>query len=448
MITAFQRLQYRYRWLLIILLIFCQSSARADVYAQATAGQSVTVQPEYFGIHFHRLVLAPGEKAKQTEWPELQFGSVRLWDSGTRWGDIAPSAGQWNFERLDKYVNQASQHHAGILYTLGSPPRWASSRPDEFCPYGSGSCAMPVRIAHWEEYVRRVATRYKGQIAYYELWNEPTFSDIPRDRGTHSFFTGSVAEMVELARTARKVLDEVDPNAMLATPGFTNGPDRLEMFLAAGGKQYVQAVAYHFYSSSAQEFASQIVDVRAVMQRQGVANLPLWNTETGLEVYGPKEPLPPGRQRESHADMASRMAQFLVLGAAANVSRYYYFAWDNDLSGMVTRSGDHLPGYEAMAMMQKWLTGATLTGCSSSRDVVVICRGSQASRQFLIAWREGAASPEKTYAIDIPRGLHYASQEALRDEQSGTQPRVLNNKLLTALSLAPTLLWFDSGAIN
>ena len=52
----------------------------------------------YFGMHFHRLGRQPGEPAP-TAWPEhAVVGTVRLWDSGTRWGDVAPIPGRWNFD--------------------------------------------------------------------------------------------------------------------------------------------------------------------------------------------------------------------------------------------------------------------------------------------------------------------------------------------------------------
>jgi hypothetical protein len=270
-----------------LIILFVSLNSYADPFNDATANRKPVVNITYFGTHFYRLFLNAGENSLQTFWPESKIGAIRLWDSGTLWSEIATTPGEWKYDRMDFYVDQATSHNATILYTLGGTPRWASSRPNEKCSYGFGCAAEPVKMAHWEEYVRRIVRRYRGRIKAYELWNEPNFSDIPRDLNAQSFYTGNVANMIEMARIANKVIKENDPNAVLSTPGFVNGSDRLELFLASGGKRYVQAVSYHFYSENSERFASQIAEVRDVMKRQGVSYLPLWNTETGIEVNAP-----------------------------------------------------------------------------------------------------------------------------------------------------------------
>ncbi|MBI2291562.1 MAG: hypothetical protein HYU73_14765 [Betaproteobacteria bacterium] len=428
--------------LLAALMAFTQFAC-ADVYLDATAGRGQEITPAYFGVHFHRLVLRPQEKAVRTQWPPLTFGTVRLWDSVTRWADIAPRAGVWEFERLDYYVHEAAAHRATVLYTLGSTPRWASARPDEPCGYGPGCGAEPVRMGHWEEYVRRVAQRYGSRIAAYELWNEPYFSDIAGDRGRPGFYTGSIFNMVEMARVARKVLDDVSAAAMLCTPGFVGGANRLEMFLAAGGKKYVQAICYHFYSENSSHLARQILEIRSVMKRQGLENLPLWNTETGLEVYGPGESLPAGAgagATRSLTESAAKMTQQLILGAAAGLGRYYYYSWDSERSGMVTTSGEHLPAYAAMAQVQKWLIGATLAGCESFKGAGVMCGGNKGSRHFKILWAEVPA----TQAVTVPRGFRFAGQEMLWRSAQESRLRVADGKVLVPVGQPPVLLWFDA----
>lgn len=420
--------------LLLLLLAQGSSAASGDVFAEATANRGRVLTQEYFGIHFHRLVLNPDEKAIPTAWPALNFGSVRLWDSGTLWAEVAPKAGQWNFGRMDHYVGEANRHGASVLYTLGGTPRWASARPDERCPYGYGCAAEPVRLAHWEEYVRRVAQRYRGTIGAFELWNEPNFSDIARDRGQPAFYSGSVADMVGMARAARKVLDEVGPGTVLATPGFVNGPDRLDLFLGAGGKAYVQAIDYHFYAQDADHFVRQILEVREVMRRHGLENLPLWNTELGVEVYEEGSPLPPGAQKRlTRREAAARMAHFLVLGAAAGIDRFYYYAWDNDRSGMVTRRGDRLPAYEAMARVQGWLIGARMQGCASPARDTVACRIERGGQEALVAW----SSQPGERALKLPGGTPVAGVEALFPDAMPPAYRVRRGMLNIALGPEP-----------
>lgn len=382
-------------------------SLAADIYVEATKAPTQVVTPSYFGVHFHRIAVLPTENAIPTRWPDIPYGSMRLWDTVTRWGNIAPKAGVWEFDRMDVFVNTGIQNGAKVLYTLGSTPTWASARPGEKCPYGFGCGAESVRLAHWEEYVRRVAQRYGNRIQAYELWNEPYFSDFSRDVGQPGFFTGSVQQMITMAASARRILDEFAPNAQLCTPGFVNGPDRLEKFLADGGKQYVQAICYHFYAEDTGHFSQQVIDVRAIMQRQGLENLPLWNTETGVDTLLPSDP-PSGISARSREEATARLNQMLILGTAAGMERFYYYALDNSRSGVVSAKGEKLLGYEALQRTYAWLLGSKFEGCKSS-GALVICQAANGQTRHLYVW----ATKPVTNAFPIPKGYRAISAERL-----------------------------------
>lgn len=107
--------------------------------------QPRVIGADLFGIHFHRLQLLPNEQAVPTAWPPLGFGMLRLWDSRTRWADIEPTRGDWRFNRLDYYVNEAAARGVKVLYTLGSTPQWASARPEEGCSYYPNGCSAEPR---------------------------------------------------------------------------------------------------------------------------------------------------------------------------------------------------------------------------------------------------------------------------------------------------------------
>lgn len=234
---------------------------RADVFRQASEGFEQTIQPYYFGMHIHELNLPKLGVQGRTDWPAARIGQLRLWDSGLAWLDMNRQPGQWDFSRMDAYVDQAWRQGAGILYPLALTPTWASVRPEEPCPYGKGCGAEPRSMDLWRDYVRTVVARYGSRIHAYELWNEPTFSDFEIDRKYPGFYTGSVSVMVDMARVAREILDELQPGAVMCTPGFVNGPHRLDLFLKAGGARYVQAICYHFYSESTAGMALSLIHI-------------------------------------------------------------------------------------------------------------------------------------------------------------------------------------------
>ena len=78
------------------------------------------VPPEYFGLHIHHL-------GKGTNWPEPGPGSLRAWDARVTWADVQPSRDQFDFSRLDLYVQTARQKGVPVLLPLAHSPRWASS---------------------------------------------------------------------------------------------------------------------------------------------------------------------------------------------------------------------------------------------------------------------------------------------------------------------------------
>lgn len=384
----------------------------------------------FFGIHFHRLLLSPGEQALQTVWPPLNFGMVRLWDSRTRWADLEPARGVWQFGRLDHYVSEAHAHGAKVLYTLGSTPRWASARPDEPCSYGKGCAAAPRSMEDWREYVRVVARRYRGKICCYELWNEPKFPpNIERDRHSDAFYSGSVDTLVEMARIARQVLGEEDPSSMLLTPGFVNGADRLDMFLSAGGGKYVQGIAYHFYAwNDENRMLNEIVAVRALMQKHGLQHLPLWSTEAGVEVHESRNVLKRAfKSYITREEAAAMMVRQIVLNAFAGIDKYFYYAWDNEYSGMVDRAGRFHPSRDAMLLVQRWLIGAKPDRCDIEDGRPTVCWGEKDAKPFAIVW-----NPKTSDFIDVslPKGLRIASRQVAVPRWVGALPNAETDEML------------------
>lgn len=421
---------------LFVLLVVALLMARAETPVAndtvlTSSGPPKVLEADFFGIHFHRLQLLPDERAIQTVWPPLNFGMLRLWDSRTRWADIEPAKGDWRFRRLDYYIYEAAARDVKVLYTLGSTPRWASARPDESCSYSPRGCnAEPRFMADWREYVRVVARRYRGKICCYEVWNEPDFSGPPKNPTATGFYTGSVADMVEMTRVARQVLREEDPDAVLLSPAIVNGPhNRLDKFLAAGGGQYVQGIAYHFYAwNDENRMLREIAAVRAVMEKNGLSQLPLWNTEAGVEVHEQGMPLPAGtKTRITREEAAAMMARQIVLAAFAGLDKYFYYAWDNDRTGMVDREGQPHPSRDAMLLIQRWLIGARLDRCEIKDGRQTQCWGEKDAKPFAIVW-----NPNTSDFIDVslPKGLRIASRQVAVPRWVGASPNAEKNRML------------------
>jgi Beta-galactosidase len=425
----------------MVFALVAGSVARASAVFEIAAGSPPrTLESSYFGTHMHRLRIPPQARSEllPTPWPAGLLGALRLWDSGTRWADIEPAPGRFDFGQLDHYVAQAESQSATVMLVLGSTPRWASARPTEPCPYGHGCLAEPANLDHWDRYVEAVAQRYKGRIALFELWNEPYFSDFVRDRGhPGAFFSGSADTMVELARRTRAVLDRVSPQAVLLTPGFTGSTERLELFLSKGGAYYVGGVAFHYYVATDREFVELHRQVRAAMQKHGLASLPVYNTESGFEVRAAQDSgLPPlGVPQFDERGAAAQLASSLILGAFLGVQGYYQYAWDNTRMGLLGADGQTpAAGYRAYATVRRWLSGASLLGCAPMAQGALRCRFQREGRHGSILWRP---TPGPLLRIAVPRA---AELVAIEDAIAGPVTGALEVQA-AEVGNVPRLLW-------
>lgn len=350
----------------------------ADLPGWVAAGATArAIDPAFFGLHIHRA-------ASGTAWPVSPFGTWRLWDAAVDWASLEPSQGRWNFDRLDRLMALAEQHGVEPVLTLGITPRWAASLPGRAFVYGPGGNSMPRDLTDWENYVRTVATRYRGRLRLYELWNEPTFDEIDTTQG---FFAGSVHDMVTLARVAYGVIKGIDPAARLISPGFTDEGRRLSLFLAAGGAAYTDVVAHHFYADVPELNGGYVGHVRAVMAAQGVADRPLWNTESG---YWPQAAAPGENPLTPHTDaeIAAAIVRSQLVLAAQGVERSYFYSWER-LVGSAQRRA-------AFDTARTWLSGARVVGCAR-REVDVlspwVCRLDRGARSAWVVWSARGPRP-------------------------------------------------------
>ncbi|MBA4262157.1 MAG: hypothetical protein C0443_09130 [Comamonadaceae bacterium] len=349
----------------------------------AVAPPTGAVPRNYFGLHIHRADTT-------TPWPEVPFGSWRLWDTYTSWPHLQPEPHRWDFRRLDTCVSLAERSGVSVLLPLGLSPAWASARPEEPSSYRPGNAAEPARLDDWRRYVRTVVERYKGRISHYEVWNEINLK---------GFYSGSLDTLLELARIAHQEIRSGDPAARIVSPSVTGlgrNPQWLDRYLSLGGGQYADVIGYHFYSPkhSPEAMLPVIRDVQASMRRHGVADKPLWNTEAGWWIQG-LAPAPRMGAAEAdwrqldQATAQSYVARALLLGWAFGVSRYYWYAWDNLDMGLydsVTRTPK--PAARAYARTASWLTDRVVTACTAQDEVWTCELLDPDKKRLRIVWRE------------------------------------------------------------
>ena len=356
---------------------------------------NAVIPSSYFGLHIHHLAVPPFP----TPWPSVPVPEWRLWDAIVSWADIEPSKGQWQFEKLDSYMTMAKQHGTGVLLTLGGTPSWASAYPNASNPYYPGFCGEPANMEDWRTYVKTVVTRYKGQIQAYEIWNEPNLRD---------YWIGSMDQMLALTKEASTIIRSIDPQAIIVSPSATAafGVPWLEEFLKKGGGQYVDVIAFHFYVNPhtlpPEDMLPIIRHVQEVLAQNGASNKPVWNTETGW--------LEPGKF-DSDDVAAAFLARALILSWAAGVQRFYWYAWDNQHTTIMTfneSTRSITPAGVAYGIVQRWLVGAKMENCDSTSDATWRCQLNRSGKNEWIVW-----NAQGSRKFDVPSAWHVASTTRL-----------------------------------
>lgn len=77
-----------------------------------------------------------------------------------------PQRSAW--EKYDHIVDLAEKYGMGLIVRVSNPPAWTRAGGNDAGPY-----APPDDTQDFADFVAALASRYRGRIRYYQLWNEP-----------------------------------------------------------------------------------------------------------------------------------------------------------------------------------------------------------------------------------------------------------------------------------
>jgi hypothetical protein len=411
----------------------------------------------YFGLHIDYVT---------TPWPNVSFGAQRFWDSDTGWAQINTAQGVFDWTTMDGRVATALANHVDILFDLARTPPWAQCASDNTgcgsgdssapCTYnqpgqgGPGQCFPPADLnvdgtganQHWIDWVTAVVTRYKGEIKYYEIWNEPT---------APIMWQGTDPQLVRMAQDARCIIigtgcsslstytqKAIDPSAQITTPAYVtdtgiNVATAMSSFLADGGGQYVDVISYHGYVQWPQPPENAITDaapLQNVLAANGQQLKPLFSSEGG---FGAKVVI-------SDPDQESGwIARYVLLMQSIGVARQYWYAWDGATTPFWTSEGGTLIGGTTYNEMSTWLVGATLSSPCSAVGTVWQCGYTRTGGyKGLAVWDTSQSCNNgncTTSTFTIPAGYDYftnltgvKTKTTGSTVQIGSQPILLTNQ--------------------
>lgn len=205
------------------------------------------------------------------------------------WDQAEPTPGDFRWAPWDALVADVRSRGLELVAVLDGSPAWARAPEDAENPL-----APPGRPALFGPFARGFAERYRDQVRFIQVWDEPNIAPHWGSRPV------SAAEYAALLREAAVQIRDVHPTAVILAaalapnvePGGQNQSDVLflESLYAAGAAEWFDAAAAQGYGFGQPPQAPPAADVlnfrrpellRRVMTAHGDAETPLWVTAYG-----------------------------------------------------------------------------------------------------------------------------------------------------------------------
>ncbi len=298
---------------------------------------------------------------------------------------LEPRQGEWNFDIYDDIVRLCRENDLEFAPIFLGMPAWATAK--DWVPAVKNNSPRGQRpdYRHWEEFVRKVAERYRADLHYAEVWNEPDL--IP-------FANFSPGEYLEILKITSRALRETVPGITLFSAGFATpdlnppgrsaDPDYVRKCVE-GGRQYYDLFAVHMHSTPA-HYRAQVEKLLAFREKLK-DDTPWYANETAIASIG----------EISEQMQAETLFHNLFTAWSNGAVGYNWYnlrnikedPGDSEANyGMLTRDLQPKPVYAAYNMLTTCFRGAQLVAKAENALVFRAADGS-----YLIPhWREEGTS--------------------------------------------------------
>jgi len=162
------------------------------------------------------------------------------------WREIEGAGkGHFDWSRADRVVHQANEFGLDLIARVDLQPQWAGG--------GYPQNGPPNNYQDYADFLYAMASRYKGHIRAYQIWNEPNLNVAGRSEWGGR--PPNPAEYTALLKVAYQAVKGADPNAMVISAGLSPTsrwddqamPDVefLKGMYAAGAKPYFDVLGAH-----------------------------------------------------------------------------------------------------------------------------------------------------------------------------------------------------------
>lgn len=333
-----------------------QPQATAQTISQPSMAQVMPSKTFAYGIEVFIDGQPISEIVQRVDELDVQWVKILV-----SWRELEQTKGQIVYGDLDTAISALNNAGLKIMLTLTNAPAWARDSQDENGP--------PRDLADFNNFVTAIATKYKGVVDAYEIWNEP---NLRRNWNCNRRMCDT--DYIELLRGASQALTAVDDSAIVVSAGLapTRFNDRVnaindriffETLLSRRGTDLVDAFGVHpggwanppdatcceqpigvltHYEDEVFYFRNNIEAYRALMVKYNVGNKPLWVTKFG---WGTSEDTAPPSQINIFVSYTSLTEQAIYVPRAfeiGNALNYIGPMFIDNLNGCQSRAGQAL----------------------------------------------------------------------------------------------------------
>ena len=247
---------------------------------------------------------------QQFPWDQIEpDGKGDFWDE---------RYGRSTWEHYDLIVRLCQEYGLELIVRLDRPPPWARTRGLTSPALQAALAEDPTRdingppddLADYGDLVYAVVSRYRGQVRYVQLWNEPNLAN------EWNWAPIAPRQFVELLRVGYTRAKEADPEVVVLFPSlapndgldprYMSDLDFLRQVYEAGGAAYFDVMSAQLYGLGqppsehsplgfnrerlrpiTRTDVSRVVLLREIMERYGDRDKAIWVGELGWHSTPP-----------------------------------------------------------------------------------------------------------------------------------------------------------------
>lgn len=205
-----------------------------------------------------------------------------------RWGEIEPQKGKFNWTKHDELVRKLLANNIEIDGQIGIVPSWANGKTKENVPEGHNpGCYPPIDVHDFYDFVKIIAKRYKTQIRYWTLRNEPNLASFWRPAPNIEEYTANLKAGYEAVKSVDPEIKVI--GGTIAGNGVFMGWEKdeqkyfLQKMCNSGAINYCDILSIHPYNNPKKgidALQTKIEETINVLKKCGIVK-PIWVDEIG-----------------------------------------------------------------------------------------------------------------------------------------------------------------------